>query len=81
MALNKEEFEKKCIEVIEQIVLLDYKQNRKTAVEIALKMLEKSKLKYPQGVVDIYQRVYDEFLNCSDTEYEILKKQLFDIKK
>ena len=45
-------------------------------------MLEKAKAKNcPQGVLDIYVRVNEEFKLASDKEYEILKKQLFKDKK
>ena len=37
--------------------------------------------KCPQGVLDIYERVHEEFKLASDKEYEILKKQLFKDKK
>lgn len=79
MALSKEEFENKCIEVIEQVVLADFNQTRLGAVAVSEKMLEKAKSKYPQAVVDIYERVVKEFKECSDVEYETLKKQLFTI--
>ena len=79
MALSKEEFENKCIEVIEQVVLADYDQNRVGAVAVSEKMLEKAKTKYPQAVVDIYERVVKEFKECTDVEYETLKKQLFTV--
>lgn len=77
MALSKEEFENKCIEVIEQVVLLDFNQTRLGAVAVSEKMLEKAKSKYPEAVVAIYERVVKEFKECSDVEYETLKKQLF----
>lgn len=77
MALSKEEFENKCIEVIEQIVLIDFEQNRLGAVAIAEKMLAKAQTKYPAEVVSIYERVVKEFKECSEKEYETLKRQLF----
>lgn len=79
MALSKEEFENKCIEVIEQVVLADFNQNRLGAVSVSERMLEKAKTKYPQAVVDIYERVVKEFRECTDVEYETLKKQLFTV--
>ena len=79
MALSKEEFENKCIEVIEQVVLADFNQTRLGAVAVSEQMLEKAKSKYPQAVVDIYERVVKELKECSDVEYETLKKQLFTI--
>lgn len=82
MALSKEEFENKCIEVIEQIVLIDIKQDRLGAVKVAELMLNKAKAKAkcPKSVIDIYERVVDEFKKCSDKEYAILRRQLFGKK-
>lgn len=80
MAMDQETFENKCIEVIEKIILLDIEQNRLGAVAVSKSMLEKAKGKYPQGVIDIYERVYEEFTKCTDQEYNILKKQLFSKK-
>lgn len=80
MALSKQEFEAKCIEVIESIILSNINYTRKEAIAVSAKMLEKAKVKYPQGVVDIYERVNEEFKLASDKEYEILKKQLFNKK-
>lgn len=76
MALSKEEFEEKCMDIIKRIVLLKYDQTRLDAVAISEKMLEKAQSK-PASVISIYERVVEEFKNCSDKEYEILKKQLF----
>ena len=80
MALDQEKFENKCIEVIEKIILLDIEQDRKGAVVVAKQMLDKAKVKYPAGVVAIYERVFEEFSKCTDQEYNILKKQLFSMK-
>lgn len=81
MDLNKKEFESKCIEVIESIILSNINYTRANAIMISGKMLEKAKeKKVPQGVLDIYIRVNEEFKLASDKEYEILKKQLFKDK-
>ncbi len=81
MDLNKKEFESKCIEVIESIILSNINYTRANAIVISGKMVEKAKAKNcPQGVIDIYQRVNEEFKLASDKEYEILKKQLFNNK-
>lgn len=78
MELNKKEFESKCIEIIESIIMSNIKYTRANAITISGKMLEKAKeKKCPQGVLDIYTRVHEEFKLASDKEYEILKKQLF----
>lgn len=80
MALSKAEFESKCIEVIESIIMSNINYARKDAINVSKKMLDKAKEKYPQGVVDIYTRVVQEFELATDKEYEILKKQLFSKK-
>lgn len=81
MALTKKEFESKCIEVIESIILSNINNVRKDAVNISEKMIEKAKSKNcPKAVIDIYERVHEEFKIASDKEYEILKKQLFSKK-
>ena len=78
MDLNKKEFESKCIQVIESIIMSNINYTRANAITISAKMLEKAKdKKMPQGVIDIYTRVNEEFKLASDKEYEILKRQLF----
>ena len=82
MDLNKKEFESKCIEVIESIILSNVNNTRANAITISGKMLEKAKeKKVPQGVLDVYIRVNEEFKMASDKEYDILKRQLFKDKK
>ncbi|MBO5909923.1 MAG: hypothetical protein J6Q15_00285 [Clostridia bacterium] len=81
MDLNKKEFESKCIEVIESIILSNINYTRANAITVSSKMLEIAKeKKCPQGVLDIYTRVLEEFKLASDKEYEILKQQLFKNK-
>ena len=81
MDLNKKEFESKCIEVLESIILSNIKYTRANAITVSGKMLDKAKeKKCPQGVLDIYTRVHEEFKMASDKEYEILKQQLFKNK-
>ena len=81
MDLNKKEFESKCIEVIESIILSNINNTRANAITISGKMLEKAKeKKCPQGVLDIYIRVNEEFKLASDKEYEILKNNCLKIK-
>lgn len=72
-----EEFEEKCMDVIEQIVSIDIKQNRQGAIKVSQKMLEKAKEKGNKKVVEIYDRVLKEFQLASDEEYELLRKQIF----
>ena len=82
MELNKKEFESKCIEVIESIILSNSSYTRANAIVVSGKMLERAKgKKLPQTAIDIYTRVNEEFKLASDKEYEILKKQLFKDKK
>lgn len=81
MDLSKKEFESKCIEVIESIILSNINYTRANAIAVSAKMLDKAKeKKVPQGVMDIYIRVHEEFKLASDKEYEILKRQLFKDK-
>ena len=78
MELNKKEFESKCIEVIESIILSNSSYTRANAIVVSGKMLDRAKeKKLPQAVIDIYTRVNEEFKLASDKEYEILKRQLF----
>ncbi|MBQ8615666.1 MAG: hypothetical protein IJ415_03780 [Clostridia bacterium] len=72
-----EEFEEKCMDVIEKIVAIDIKQNRAGAIKVAEKMLEKAKEKGNKKIVEIYERVVKEFQLASDEEYELLRKQIF----
>ena len=71
------EFEEKCMNVIEQIVAIDIKQDRQGAIKVAEKMLEKAKEKGNPKIVEIYERVLEEFKIASDAEYLILRKEIF----
>ena len=72
-----EEFEEKCMNVIEQIVAIDIKQDRQGAIKVSEKMLEKAQASGNKKIIEIYERVVEEFKLASDTEYEILRKQIF----
>ena len=72
-----EEFEEKCMDIIEQIVAIDIRQNRAGAVKVAEKMLEKAKEKGNKKIIEIYDRVLQEFKQATDEEYELLRKQIF----
>lgn len=75
------EFENKCMDLIEQIVAIDIRQDRLGAIAVSEKMLAKAKLKTNnKTVLSIYERVLKEFQMASDEEYSILKKQIFNIK-
>lgn len=75
--MTTEEFENKCMDIIEQIVSIDIKQNRQGAIKVSEKMLEKAKEKGNKTIIDIYDRVLQEFKLASDAEYEMLRKQIF----
>ena len=75
--MTVEEFENKCMDIIEQIVAMDIKQNRAGAIKVAEKMLEKAKATGKKKVVEIYERVVHEFNIASDEDYELLRKQIF----
>lgn len=75
--MSIEEFENKCMDIIEQIVAIDIKQNRQGAIAVAEKMLEKAKSTGKKTVIDIYTRVVNEFKIATDAEYEMLRKQIF----
>ncbi len=75
--MTTEEFEEKCMDVIEKIVSLDIRQDRLGAIKVAEKMLEKAKEKGNQKVIEVYERVVEEFKLASDKEYQLLRKQIF----
>ncbi|MGN0787693.1 MAG: hypothetical protein ACI4L6_01320 [Candidatus Onthoplasma sp.] len=75
--LTDEEFENKCMDVIEKIVSINIKQDRQGAIKVAEKMLEKAKSTGSKVVIDIYERVLHEFNIATDDEYELLRKQIF----
>lgn len=75
---NQEEFENKCMDIIEVIVSIDVKQDRKGAIAVAKKMLDAaSKKTNNKNVIAIYERVVHEFEIATDAEYEMLRKQIF----
>lgn len=75
--MSVEEFENKCMDIIEQITSIDIKQTRQGAIKVAEKMLEKAKTTGKKKIVDICARVVEEFKIATDEEYELLKKQIF----
>ena len=78
MAYSVEEFENKCMDVIETIVAIDIKQDRQGAIKVAEKMLEKAKAKTAnKTVISVYERVVEEFKIATDEEYNLLRKQIF----
>ncbi len=75
--MSVEEFENKCMDIIEQITSIDIKQTRQGAIKVAEKMLEKAQTTGKKKIIDIYARVVEEFKIATDEEYELLKKQIF----
>ena len=75
--MSIEAFEEKCMDIIEQIVAIDIKQNRLGAIKVAEKMLEKAKATGKTKVIEIYERVVHEFKIATDEDYEMLRKQIF----
>lgn len=78
MAIGREEFENKCMDIIEQIVSIDIKQDRQGAIAVAEKLLEKAKEAGKPLAIDIYTRVVNELNIATDEEYNLLRKQIFD---
>ena len=75
--MSVEEFENKCMDIIEQIVSIDIKQDRQGAIKVTEKMLEKARATGKKKVIEIYERVLHEFNIATDTEYNLLRKQIF----
>ncbi len=76
--MTTEQFENKCMDIIETIVSIDIRQNRLGAIKVAEKMLDKAKAKTQnKNVISIYERVVHEFKIATDAEYEMLRKQIF----
>lgn len=75
--MTVEEMEERCMDVIEQIVRIDIRQNRQGAIGIAQKMLEKAEQTGNKNLIAIYERVLLEFKACSDEEYEKLRRAIF----
>ena len=78
MAITREEFENKCMDVIEQIVASDRTLDRQGAILVAERLVEKAKATGKKLTIDVYTRVLNEFKIATDKEYEELKKQIFD---
>lgn len=76
---STDEFENKCMDVIEKIVSISPRQNRQQAIQVAEKMLAKAKEKTAnKNVIAVYERVVKEFQIATDAEYEMLRKQIFE---
>ena len=76
--MSVEEFENKCMDIIEKIVSISPKQNRQGAIAVAEKMLANAKSKANnKTATDIFERVVKEFNIATDEEYDLLRKQIF----
>ena len=75
--MSVEEFENKCMDIIEQIVSIDVRQDRQGAIKVTEKMLDKARTTGKKKVIEIYERVLHEFNIATDTEYNLLRKQIF----
>lgn len=71
-----DEFEQKCMDIIEVIVSIDKKNTREDAIRIAKKMRDKLIAKTNDSL-SIYERVVKEFELATDEEFDSLKKQIF----
>ncbi len=77
--LSTEEFENKCMDIIEKIVSTDKTMKKSNATKIAEKMLENAKAKTSnKNVIAIYERVVKEFNIATDEEYNMLWKQIWE---
>ena len=76
---EEEEFENRCMDVIEKIVRISPKQTRQQAIVIAEKMLSAAvESKKPKSVLDIFERVVHEFKTATDEEYNALRQAIFE---
>lgn len=67
-------FENKCMDEIEKIVLISEKNNRQDAIRISKQKLKRAR--NPEKI-KVLERVVREFEIATDTEYDLLKNQLF----
>lgn len=74
--LTTEEFENKCMDLMEAIITLSRNLDRKGAIDISKKMLARADEEGNEEVIRVYKKVVEEFENATDEEYETLKKQL-----
>lgn len=75
--LTKEQFENKCMDIIEQIVSISIKQDRQGAIKVTEKMLDKAKTGNNKLVIEIYERVLHEFNIATDQDYNLLRREIF----
>ncbi len=74
--LSEQDFENKCIEVMESIITVNKEMSRLDAVNLAKKMLAKAEENGNEEVIKVFEKVVEEFEDATDDEYNTLKKQL-----
>ncbi|MDD4351190.1 MAG: hypothetical protein PHP83_03295 [Clostridia bacterium] len=74
--LTTEEFENKCMDIMEAIITISRDLDRNGAVDLSKKMLARAEEDGNDEVTRVYKKVVEEFENATDEEYETLKKQL-----
>ncbi len=77
MELSIEEFENKCMDIIEKIVSISEEQDRQEAIKVTKKMLNRAKGTGKDLMIRIYERVLHEFNIASDSEYNLLREVIF----
>ena len=78
--ITEEEFENRCMDVIESIASLDIRQDRKGAIKVAEYLLKEAIKKDSKYYIDIYTRVVKEFNIATDRDYYMLRKAIFESK-
>ena len=77
--LSTEEFENKCMDIIEKVVAADKTMSKANATKIAEKMLDNAKAKTGnKSVIAIFERVVKEFNIATEAEYNMLWKQIWE---
>lgn len=74
--LSEQDFENKCIEIMESIITVNKEMSRLDAVNLAKKMLAKAEENGNEEVIKVFEKVVEEFEDATDDEYNTLKKQL-----
>lgn len=74
--LSEQDFENKCIEIMEDIITVNKEMTRLDAVNLAKKMLAKAEENGNEEVIKVFEKVVEEFEDATDDEYNTLKKQL-----
>ncbi len=74
-------FENKCIEIIEKIILSDSKITRIGALRKVTETIELLRNSTDMTMLAVLQKAKEEFEQCSNQEFLILKKQLYENKE